>query len=136
MKTYFADTFYFLALFNARDEHHDRVATWLRGKRFRTVTTEFVLAEFGDEFRKPPRRDKFLSVLDDLRVDPTVTIVPASPDWVEQGTAHYRLHADKEWGLTDCISFVVMATLGLSEALTFDRHFEQAGYRAMLRKEP
>jgi uncharacterized protein len=39
---------------------------------------------------------------------------------------------DKEWSLTDCISFVVMKERGLTEALTADHHFEQAGFKALL----
>ncbi len=44
----------------------------------------------------------------------------------------YRHRPDKEWGTTDCISFVVMQDYGLTEALTTDEHFKQAGFRALL----
>lgn len=133
MKTYFADTYYYRALFDPRDEHHERVTNWTKGKRYRTVTTEFVLTEVGDEFRKSPLRAVFLVVLEQLRKDGLVEIVPAAPEWVEQGVDHYRKYGDKEWGLTDCISFVVMASRGVDEALTGDRHFEQAGFQAILK---
>jgi predicted nucleic acid-binding protein len=43
------------------------------------------------------------------------------------------LFADKEWGLTDCISFVVMQEQGLTDALTADHHFEQAGFTILLK---
>jgi predicted nucleic acid-binding protein len=43
----------------------------------------------------------------------------------------YRERPDKDWGLTDCVSFVVMQDRGLSEALATDEHFQQAGYRAI-----
>ncbi|KAF5428591.1 hypothetical protein C5S39_11130 [Candidatus Methanophagaceae archaeon] len=46
----------------------------------------------------------------------------------------YRDREDKEWGLTDCISFIVMGDQGLTDALTADEHFEQAGFRALLRE--
>ena len=46
----------------------------------------------------------------------------------------YRERHDKEWGLTDCISFVLMAEHGLQEALTSDHHFEQAGFKILLKK--
>lgn len=44
----------------------------------------------------------------------------------------YRSRDDKEWSLTDCISFVVMADEGIEDALPGDRHLEQAGFRALL----
>ncbi len=44
-----------------------------------------------------------------------------------------RDRMDEEWGLTDCISFVVMRAWGLTEALTADKHFEQAGHVVLLR---
>lgn len=80
MKTYFADTFYCQALFDPRDKHHERVTNWTKGKRYRTVTTEFVLTEVGDEFRKSPLRAVFLALLEQLRRDGLVEIVPAAPE--------------------------------------------------------
>jgi len=44
----------------------------------------------------------------------------------------YKKYADKEWSLVDCISFIVMRERGIKQALTFDRHFEQAGFDAIM----
>ena len=49
---------------------------------------------------------------------------------MEEGLGLYESRPDKEWSLTDCISFVVMKKEGIVEALTEDRHFEQAGFVA------
>jgi predicted nucleic acid-binding protein len=54
-------------------------------------------------------------------------------DLYEAGIELYRARADKDWSLTDCISFVVMEERGIADALTGDRHFEQAGFQAMLK---
>ena len=51
----------------------------------------------------------------------------------ERGLALYRARPDKAWSLIDCISFMVMTERGITEALTGDHHFEQAGFRAPLR---
>ena len=59
-------------------------------------------------------------------------IVPASQDVFEQGVELFENRLDKDWSLTDCISFIVMRERGLTEALTGDHHFEQAGFRALL----
>lgn len=61
-----------------------------------------------------------------------VRIVPLTGELLHRGFALYKARPDKEWGLTDCISFVVMEDHGLTEALTADHHFEQAGFRALL----
>lgn len=65
--------------------------------------------------------------------DPTVEIVPLSEDLYAEAVTLYRARPDKEWGLTDCVSFVVMTQRRITEALTADEHFEQAGFKAILR---
>ena len=74
-------------------------------------------------------------MLDALEDDPTVTIVPLTQHYYERTLRLYRERPDKEWGLTDCLSFVVMEDLGLTDALTTDRHCCQAGFRALLRED-
>ena len=59
--------------------------------------------------------------------------MPASRRLFTRGLALYKERTDKEWSLTDCISFVIMRDLKLSAALTADRHFEQAGFMALLK---
>jgi len=50
------------------------------------------------------------------------------------GFGLYQGRPDKEWGLVDCVTFVVMKKRGITEALTADEHFEQAGFQALLRR--
>jgi len=64
--------------------------------------------------------------------DPAFRVVRATTELIERGKELYRRRPDKEWPLTDCISFVVMQDEGLTEALTGDHHFEQAGFKALL----
>jgi len=52
------------------------------------------------------------------------------------GWTLYQQRPDKEWGLTDCISFVVMQEQGISEAFTSDHHFTQAGFTILLSHKP
>ncbi|MCG3197312.1 MAG: hypothetical protein GHCLOJNM_01797 [bacterium] len=67
-----------------------------------------------------------------LMANPNAKVVPASRDLFEEGLSLFSRRPDKEWSLTDCISFVVMEREGLTEALTGDRHFVQAGFKALL----
>ncbi len=60
--------------------------------------------------------------------------LPATMEWFERGLELYERRPDKEWSVTDCISFAVMTERGVSEALTNDRHFEQAGFQILLKK--
>ncbi len=134
MKATFADTFYFLALLNPRDPSHADAKAAGQHLSGRLVTTGYVLTEVADAFAAPRDRPRFLALLDILDADPSVTIVPASEELFRRGVDLYRQRADKDWPLTDCLSFVVMGDHGATEALTGDHHFQQAGYVPLLRK--
>ena len=129
----FADTFHFLALLNSSDAAHSRAieSSCVAGLEF--VTTEFVLLELADALARPGDRLEFLAVRDAVIGDDHFHVVPASTGLLDRGLQLYRARTDKEWSLTDCISFVVMTEKGISEALTGDRHFEQAGFHALLK---
>jgi predicted nucleic acid-binding protein len=132
MKSAFADTFYFLALLNERDAAHKRAVAASRMDGLALTTTEFVLIELADALCKPQQRDEVLALCNVVETDPAFRLVRASSELIQRGRKLYRERADKEWPLTDCISFVVMQDQGLSEALTADHHFEQAGFKALL----
>jgi hypothetical protein len=129
MSDIFGDSFYFLALLNPRDAAHDRAVAASRALTGRLVTTEYILIEVADALSSPRDRPRFLALFDALTADPGTTIVPAHGDLLRRGLDLFRARADKDWPLTDCLSFVVMGELGLTEALTGDRHFMQAGFR-------
>jgi predicted nucleic acid-binding protein len=133
MKVVFADTFYYLALVNADDSHHAEAHAYTAAFHGSIVTSAWVLTELADALAQPSTRPAFLQVLAQLRADPDVLIVPPSADIFKDGLRLYAERPDKAWSLTDCISFVVMQRQGISEALTGDRHFEQAGFVALLK---
>ena len=131
MTSRFADTFFYLALIDERDEHHGRVLDYMRTTKDFIVTTRWVLAETANALSGTRLREEVACLLRDLEADPGV-IVPGSSDALyQQGLDLYAERQDKEWSLTDCISFLVMEEYGITEALTGDHHFEQAGYRAI-----
>lgn len=68
-----------------------------------------------------------------MRASPRVKILPLTSGLLNRGLDLMRQRTDKDWSLTDCISFVVMEDEGLREALTGDQHFEQAGFKALLK---
>ncbi len=133
MKPLFADTFYFLALVNRADESHGKAVALSEGHRgSHLVTTSWVLTELADALCRRARRPVFLRILDELEGDPDTVIFRRSQDLFEKGVELYRSRQDKDWSLTDCISFVVMEQQGLTDALTGDHHFEQAGFKVLL----
>jgi len=128
----FADTYFYLALFNARDAHDRRVVEFVAAFAGGVVTTQWVLTEVADAFARIPQRRELRAKFRVLGEDAETHIVGASPELFERGLALYDDRPDKEWSLTDCISFVAMGEEGLTEALTGDRHFKQAGFKALL----
>jgi len=132
MSAVFADTSFYLAYVNPRDGAHGATMEFVRQFRGETVTSEYVLVEVGNSLARSADRRVFLDLLRDLRADRHASIVPATHALFEAGANLYARRADKEWSMTDCISFAVMRQEGLTEALTTDRHFEQAGFRVVL----
>ena len=133
MKSTFADSYFFIALLNPRDTGHLRAVEASRNHVGTLITTEWILIEVGDAMAARPLREKFLELVDSLQTDASVDIVPANSNLFAHGIQLYRERPDKDWPLTDCLSFVVMREYGLHEAFTADTHFEQAGFRSLLR---
>lgn len=133
MKAVFADSFHFLALLNQTDPAHARAVVEHRRKWPGIVTTDGVLLEVGDAFCAPRDHDDFLALHDSLPLDARIKIVRLTRELFERGVELFRKRPDKDWPLTDCISFLVMEDAGITEALTADRHFEQAGFKALLK---
>jgi predicted nucleic acid-binding protein len=133
MTTVFADTFYFLALANARDLAHQRAVAWTAAYQGKLLTTVWVLTEFGNHMSDVRNRAEYVSTVQDLRSNPQVVIIAPDAALFDEGFALYARRPDKEWSLTDCISFVVMQRENVAEALTGDRDFEQAGFVALLK---
>ncbi len=133
MRLAFADSAFYLAAANPHDGLHDAATTLARDFRGGRVTTDFVLVEVGNFLARSEDRPVFLELVDRLRASPSTEIVPAGRALLDAGLELYRKRSDKDWSLTDCISFVVMQQRGIREALTADHHFEQAGYVALLK---
>lgn len=136
MKKVFADAGYWIALFNPRDRLHDKavlVAKTLGNTKI--VTSQIVLLEFlnhyasfGSHFRRGA-----VKVVKNLQKDTQIEIVAQTSDQFETALALYAQRLDKSWGLSDCISFQIMQSQGIVEALAYDEHFAQTGFIPLLR---
>jgi predicted nucleic acid-binding protein len=136
MSRIFLDTSFAIALSTPRDRHHSRalaLAGQLEREEAALVTTRAVLLEIGNSLSGKRLRRQGLEMLQYLESDPRAEIVPLSEDLYRRGFELFGQRSDKEWGLIDCISFVVMEERRIRDSLTTDKHFEQAGFRALLR---
>jgi predicted nucleic acid-binding protein len=105
----------------------------LEARKTKLITTRAVLLEIGNALSRRRYRDSAVKLLEALEQDPNVECVPQTDELYKQAFDLFRSRPDKEWGMIDCMSFVVMEQRGLNEALTADEHFQQAGFRALLR---
>ncbi len=129
----FADTSFLIAVLSERDERHllaRRLSATISEK---LVTTEWVLAELGNFLAKSPLRSEFTRFVDELSHDPAVMILGAETASFASGFELFAARLDKNWSLVDCISFAVMTDRGITDALTADHHFEQAGFQVLLK---
>ena len=133
MKAVFADAFYFVACLNRADQHHSKTAAFASQNRRPIVTTTWVLTEVADAFAASSARDKIAGFFAALEGDANVKIIPTTQALFHRGLERYAARPDKDWTLTDCISFVVMEDEGLTDALTGDQHFIQAGFEVLLK---
>lgn len=128
MQVLFADAWYYIALLDSQDSRHGEAVEFLKRRHARIVTTEWVLTEAAAGLSAPRTRGLFVQLLKTLNGDPDTEIVQLDRALHDQGLDMYRHRPDKSWSLVDCVSFTVMANRVITEALTDDHHFKQAGY--------
>jgi uncharacterized protein len=132
MKAVFADSVYFFALLNARDIIHQRAVRFATQSENPLVTTAWIITEVADGLCARATRESVVRLWDILQSSADVEIVLPSSELFQEGLERYRQRPDKNWSLTDCISFLVMEQRGITDALTADHHFQQAGFAALL----
>jgi predicted nucleic acid-binding protein len=102
-------------------------------QKAKLITTDFVVVEIANSLARPPLRGLAGKLIDFIRTSDTVELVTISPELFEKAYQLYCARDDKEWGLTDCTSFVGMENMRMNRAFTADRHFEQAGFTVLLK---
>jgi len=133
VKQTFADSFYLLALFNPADAAHEQALAATKEIDGVLVTTDWNLTETADALCGLRNRVRCVQFINDLRGSASIEVIPASAELFNSGWKLFGDRPDKDWSLTDCISFVVMEERGIADALTGDHHFEQAGFRAIMK---
>lgn len=136
MREIFADSGYWTALIRPRDELH-QVALRITDELplHRIVTTEMILVELLNAMSRSGQQNRELAsrMVTNIYNDTNVEVVPQTSRQFREAAIRYAYRLDQRWGVTDCASFLLMEERGITEALAYDRDFEQAGFAALLR---
>lgn len=132
MNRLLVDSFYFFAILNPSDAAHGTAVEFSKQNSAPLVTTSPVLLEVADGLARSSNRMAFKRIVSGFRAIAANQIVAVTHELFDEGVRLYDARPDKHWSLTDCLSFVVMDQLGITEALTGDHHYEQAGFATLL----
>lgn len=129
--TVFVDSSFWIALEDSKDQDHDAAAQYwafLASRRPRVLSTTFILGEVAAFFTRRGKHTKAVTIGEYLLFSEECDCVSVDPPLLDAAWDYFVARSDKTYSLTDCISFVLMEREGIREALTFDHHFEQAGF--------
>ena len=122
-----------VALVNKNDQNH-RFA-WDLSRQYsgkRLVTTDAILLEIGNALSRNFKRES-VEIIEEFLTSDDVQVIHLHPQLFRKAFDLYKSRSDKLWGLIDCVSFVVMKEIGITDALSADKHFEQAGFNILIK---
>ncbi len=132
MKRTFVDTFFVVALVNKRDYFHQKaVELSIEYDKRPVLTSDAVLLEISNSLARTHKKESIIVIEKFLSTTET-EVIRLDESLFNKAFELYKIHADKTWGLVDCVSFVVMKEHNIKDALTCDKHFVQAGFRALM----
>ncbi|MCL5991331.1 MAG: PIN domain-containing protein [Bacteroidetes bacterium] len=132
---YFIDTSYIIALSSKKDQLHQKavnIADIINKNKISLLTTEFILLELGNSFSKQHLKQKGIILIKSIYHDENIEVIKLSDKYYQLGLALYENTQDKNWSLTDCISFEILKDRNVRNVLTSDSHFTQAGFNKLL----
>ena len=129
----FVDTLFIVALINKRDQYHQKALQLSEQyKNHPLITTDAVFLEFGNALSSNYKNEA-AKLIEQFLASDEIDVIRLTPELFDESLRLYKKHQDKSWGLVDCFSFVVMNQHKISQALTFDQHFIQAGFQALIK---
>ncbi|MGK7931084.1 MAG: type II toxin-antitoxin system VapC family toxin [Microcystaceae cyanobacterium] len=129
----FIDTLFIIALINKRDQYHPKALQVAQQyQNCPLITTDAIFLEVGNNL-SANYKNKAVEIIETFLASDDVTVVRLTPKLFDDALSLYKKHQDKSWGLVDCFSFIVMKQNQVTQALTFDKHFIQAGFQALMR---
>lgn len=136
MTKVFVDTSAWIALINLDDDWNEqakKVKLKLQQDNCSLVTSDFVFLEVADALTAPKIRSRTINFINRLKSLSGLEVISINQSLLDAGWQLYSHRLDKDWGLTDCINFVIMQQQGITLAFTSDKHFEQAGFTRLLK---
>ena len=133
MADVFVDTSFVVALVNRNDQYHKLaldLADRFTGQGL--VTTDAILPEIGNALSRNFKSES-VEIIEHFLTSDDVKVIHLHPPLFRKAFDLYKSHSDKLWGLIDCVSFVVMRDLAITDVLSADKHFEQAGFNILIR---
>jgi predicted nucleic acid-binding protein len=128
----FVDTLFLVALINRRDQYHQQARELAdRFNGYPLLTTDAILLEFGNALARNYKNEA-ADLIEYFLSAEEAEIFRLTPELFDKAFDLYKSYQDQSWGLVDCISFVVMREANVTQALTCDRHFIQAGFQTLM----
>src|SRR3989337_3596304 len=134
----FVDTSAWLALINKSDAFHVKaknIRDILLHDNMQFIVTDYLIVEVANSLSKIPWRSSAIQLINSIQLSENIRVVEINKEIYNEAWGLYSKRTDKEWGLTDCASFVVMKRYAITVAFTNDHHFEQMGYNILLKEE-
>ena len=131
----FVDTSALLALINKSDTFHVKaknIRDILLRDNIQFIVTDYVIVEVANSLSKIPWRPSAIQLINSIQLSENIRVVEINKEIYNEAWGLYSNRTDKEWGLTDCASFVVMKRYAITVAFTNDHHFEQMGHNILL----
>ena len=135
-KPVFVDTAAWLALLNKSDVLHEkakRIRNKLVRERRQFLLTDYIVVEIANALSRVPLRQTAVQIISLIQSSANTMVVRVDKEIFGEAWRLYSERLDKEWSFTDCTSFIVMNSMGLTDAFTSDHHFEPAGFNVLLK---
>ncbi|MBC8182210.1 PIN domain-containing protein [candidate division KSB1 bacterium] len=132
----FIDTSAWLALANKRDFWHKEaknIRQELINNNCSFLVSDYVICEIANSLSRVQFRKLAVNLIESILSSKEIKLIRINQELFDESWLLYKHRIDKEWGLIDCTSFTIMSKYRISAAFTNDHHFEQAGFRILLK---
>lgn len=125
----FADTSALVALFNNKDENHQRALEWFKQLRPKMIITDYIIDELLTLSLSRGNKQFAITISKNIKnIFPSDSIKKITTEEFQESWDIFEKFLDKNWSFTDCTSYVFMKKFNFRKAFTFDKHFKEFGF--------